>query len=54
MLNYRSDPVQDYSINKKRVGREPRRNRVMEKDCERATPGLGKGQARGQLRQWKR
>lgn len=41
MLNDRSDPVQDYSINKKRVGREPRSNRVMEEDCERATPCLG-------------
>lgn len=53
MLNYRTDPVQDYSINKKRVGRKSRSNRVMEEDCERATPCLGKGQALGQLWQWK-
>lgn len=53
MLNYRSDPVQDYSINKERVGRKSRSNKVMEEDCERATPCLGKGQVLGQLWQWK-
>lgn len=53
MLNYRTDPVQDYSLNKKRVGRESRSNKVMEEDCERAIPCLGEDQALGQLQQWK-